>query len=146
MIPEQIDGTVLISATELSGEFWGPGSLNPYAPFQQMQPDDVIGGGILVFRGRFNLPLVSAFSHEMAAIRFPLFRIFERALTEAQTAVALAPDDANGQALLGDALMQLQQKDDARKAYSRALVLAKTVYPAFQDSMVPLLEARLGAN
>lgn len=146
VIPAQIEGTVLISATELSGELWGPGSLNPYAQFQQRRPDDVIGGGILVFRGRFDLPLASAISHEVAAVRSLQGGFLDRALIEAQTAVALAPADAGGQALLGDALMQLQRKDDAQKAYQRALVLAKTVYPAFQSSMVPALEARLGAN
>ena len=93
-----------------------------------------------------HLPLVSAMSHELAAVRSLQGGFLDRALIEAQTAVDLAPADANGQALLGDALMQLQRKDDAREAYQRALVLAKTVYPEFQGSMVPALEARLGTN
>jgi hypothetical protein len=145
-IPAQIQGTVLLSASELSGEFWGPGSLNPYAQFRNLRPDDVIGGGVLVFRGQFNLPLVSAISHQLAAIRFLQGGYLDRALQEAQTAVSLAPDDASSQALLGDALTQLKQKDDAREAYQRALLLARTVYPDFQSSMVPLLQDRLAAN
>src|SRR5437016_2818834 len=51
LVPAVIEGTVLISAWELPP--WGGAE---YAPLAGTQPIDVLGGGILVFRGRFEVP------------------------------------------------------------------------------------------
>ncbi len=152
-MPSHISGTVLISATELSGALWGPPELNPYAQFQRLQPEASIDGGILVFRGEFDVPLAAAVAHTrnvqgilmMAMMRHSPLDDAQRArlLDEAQTAVSLAPNDAGSQMMLGDALMNSNRKDEAKAAYQRALSLAQSVYPEFQDYLIGELKTRL---
>jgi len=147
-IPVHISGTVLISATELSPGLWGPGELNPYVQFQQRRPDALIDDGILVFHGEFDVPLASAAAHARAA-QMVLFAPklsdaqLQLALSEAQTAVSLAPKDEGSQEALGDILMKLNRKDEARAAYERALNLAQTIYPEFQDQAIAGLKQKL---
>ena len=147
-IPVHISGTVLISAMELSPGLWGPGELNPYVQFQQLRPDALIDDGILVFHGEFDVPLASATAHARAA-QMVLFAPkvsdaqLQLALSEAQTAVSLAPKDENSQEALGDILMKLNRKDEARAAYQRALKLAQTIYPEFQDQSIAGLKQKL---
>jgi 4-amino-4-deoxy-L-arabinose transferase-like glycosyltransferase len=147
-IPPHISGTVLISATELSGALWGPGELNPYVQFLRLRPDAIIDNGILVFHGDFDVPLASAIAHARTAqgmlmIPKPSDAQLTRVLVEAQTAVSLAPNDVGSQMALGDALMKFNRKDEAKAAYQRALSLAQTVYPEFQDNWVEELKKRL---
>ena len=59
-IPPVIQGTVLVSATEMSGQSWGPAELNPYEPFRTARPVTCLAGSILVYKGSFKVPLVSA--------------------------------------------------------------------------------------
>ena len=147
-IPVHISGTVLISAMELSPGLWGPGELNPYVQFQQLRPDILIDDGILVFHGEFDIPLASATAHARAAT-VVLFAPkvsdaqLQHALSEAQTAVSLAPKDENSQEALGDILMKLNRKDEARAAYQRALNLAETIYPEFHDQSIAGLKQKL---
>ena len=61
-IPPVIQGTVLVSATEMSGEAWGPGELNPYEQFRTARPVACLAGSILVYQGSFQVPLASALS------------------------------------------------------------------------------------
>ncbi len=131
MIPAHVEGTVLISDAELLS-LWGPAELNPYAQFQKMKPDDLIAGGLFVFHGQFDLPLAAANSHAYAASQFLEQGEAAEALSEAQTAVSLAPDDAASQIALGDAFAHLNRKEEARVAYERALHLAQTIDPEFQ--------------
>src|SRR5207248_736182 len=62
IVPPVIEGTVLISSWELPP--WGGAE---YAPMAQATPVDVLGGSILVFRGRFEVPLVTALSYAARA-------------------------------------------------------------------------------
>jgi tetratricopeptide (TPR) repeat protein len=147
-IPEHISGTVLISATELSGVLWGPGELNPYERFRELHPDGLIANGILVFRGEFDVPRVAAVSHVRmvdALLRgnAPGDSQLSQALDEAESAVSLAPNAVGSYAALGDAMMRLNRKDEARAAYQKALELARTNYPEFQSEWIPLLEQKL---
>jgi tetratricopeptide (TPR) repeat protein len=64
------------------------------------------------------------------------------ALAEAQTAIALAPDSVPTQAALADALAALGRDDEARSAYARALDLARSVEPRFQEGWISGLEQR----
>jgi len=147
-IPPHISGTILISATELSGAVWGPGDLNPYAQFQRLRPDAIIDDGVLVFHGEFDVPLAAAVSHARAAqMRLfsprPTEEQLQQALTEAQAAVSLAPNDAGSQEALADVLMKLNRKEEARAAYQRALTLAQTIYPDFQDRTIEEVKQKL---
>ena len=147
-IPTRISGTILISATELSGALWGPGELNPYVQFQRMRPDAIIDDGILVFHGDFDVPLAAAVAHVHAA-QMTLFSPkptegqLQQALTEAQTAASLAPNDASSQETLADVLMRLNRKEEARATYQRALTLAQTIHPDFQDQTIEMIQQKL---
>jgi Dolichyl-phosphate-mannose-protein mannosyltransferase len=139
-VPPHISGTVLISATELY-VLWGPGELNPYAQFQRLRPAAVIDGGIFVFRGEFDVPLASAVAHTRAALGV-LFNStssdmqLQQALAEVQAAVSLAPNDATTQAVLAGVLAKMNRIQEAEAARQRALALAQTIYPEFQDQLI----------
>ena len=96
---------MLISASNLSGFEFGPGSLNPYEQFKRLAPTTVIEHGVFVFDGHFEIPLASALSHVQKAQNLLAAKQLEQALAEAQAAVTLAPDSVQTQLMLGDVLM-----------------------------------------
>jgi hypothetical protein len=131
--PAEIDGPLFFSAGDLSGFEFGPGKLNPYEDFKTMRPVASIDYGIYVFDGHFKIPRAAALSHQLRAKNLLEANKAEAALQEAQQAVALAPDYAQGQLILGDALAALNRPGDALPAYRRALELARTIEPDFQQ-------------
>jgi hypothetical protein len=142
-VPVSINGPVLISAGTLSGFEFGPGTLNPYEQFKHLAPTDVIQHGVFVFDGHFEIPLASALNHMQKAQNLLGAKQAEQALIEAQTAVMLAPNEVQTQLTLGDVFEALGQVDQARAAYEKALVLAKTIEPEFQVRSLPGIEQRL---
>jgi predicted negative regulator of RcsB-dependent stress response len=67
-----------------------------------------------------------------------------QALDEAQTSVSLSPNICAGcQEILGDVLMKLNRKDEAKAAYQRGLTLAQSIYPEFQDDEIASLKTKL---
>jgi hypothetical protein len=142
-VPASIDGPVLISAGVLSGYEFGPGSLNPYDQFQKIQPTAVIEHGIFVYNGHFDIPLASALNHVTQAQLLSASDRLDQALTEAQTAVTLAPDAVQTQAELGDVLMRLHKNEEGRQAFQRALSNAQNSHPEFQSGWVPGLRIAL---
>jgi hypothetical protein len=143
-VPPSVDGTVLISAGTLSGMEFGPDSLNPYAQFQRIRPVAVIEDAVFVFDGHFDIPLASALNHVTQAQILAQQNRFDQALTEARTAVGLAPDSLQAQAHLGFLLMQMKRPAEAREHLQRALHLGETVQPEFQSDWVPGLKSALG--
>jgi 4-amino-4-deoxy-L-arabinose transferase-like glycosyltransferase len=141
--PPAIDGPVLISAGDLSGFEYGPGALNPYAQFQTLKPTAVIDYSVFVFDGHFEIPLAAAKSHIQTARGLMEAKQFDSALLEAQQAVALAPDNAEANAVLGDVLTELHRWEEARAAYEKALHLAQTVEPEFQVGSIDGLQQKL---
>jgi hypothetical protein len=142
-VPAEIEGPVLISASNLSGFEFGPGSLNPYERFKQLAPTARIDHGVFVFDGHFEIPLASALSHVQKSQNLLTAKQVEQALAEVQAAVALAPDAVQPQIMLGDVLMAMGQPEEARAAYEKALMLAKTVEPEFQVRSIPSIEQKL---
>jgi len=142
-VPASIDGPVLISASNLTGVEFGPGSLNPYEQFKRLVPTAEIDRGVFVFDGRFEVPLASALSRVQKAQNLLTAKQVDQALAEAQAAVALAPDAVQSQLVLGDVLRAKGQTDEARSAYEKALVLAKTIEPEFQVRSIPGIEQKL---
>ncbi|HEY6183150.1 MAG TPA: glycosyltransferase family 39 protein [Terriglobales bacterium] len=147
--PEHISGTVLISATDLSPALWGPGELNPYLQFAKRTPDDTIANGIFVYTGEFDIPLVASAFHAVSAYMLlntgtPTDAQLAQALNDAQMSVSLSPNICSYcQEILGDVLMKLNRKEEAKAAYQRGLTLAQSVYPDFQEDEIDSLKAKL---
>lgn len=142
-VPESIDGPVLISAANLSGFEFGPGSLDPYDQFKRRSPTAVIDRGVFVFDGKFDLPLAAAIRKAQKAQNLVQAKQLEQALHEAQAAVALAPDSIQAQLALGDVLREMGRVEEARARYDKSLELAKTIEPEFQIRSIPGIEDRL---
>ena len=145
-VPAGIDGPVLVSASKLSGFEFGPGPLSPYEQFKRLRPTTVVGRGVFVFDGRFDLPLASALSRVQKAQNLLAEGQIEQALSEAQAAVALAPEAVQTRLMLGDVLKALGRPAEARAEYERALSLAKTIEPEFQVRSVPDIERKLSGE
>jgi 4-amino-4-deoxy-L-arabinose transferase-like glycosyltransferase len=142
-VPEKINGPVLISASNLSGVEFGPGSLDPYGQFKLLKPTAVIDRGVFVFDGTFEMPLAAAISKVQKARNLAETKQLDQALQEAQAAVALAPESIQTQLALGDILREMGQPQQARVIYEKALELAKTIEPEFQIRSLPEIEGRL---
>ena len=142
-VPTSINGPVLISASNLSGLEFGPGSLDPYGQFKLLKPTAVIDRGVFVFDGKFDMPLAAAISKAQKAQNLAQAKQLEQALQEAQAAVALAPDSIRTQLALGDILLDMGQPQQARAHYEKALELAKTIEPEFQIRSIAEIEQRL---
>jgi hypothetical protein len=141
--PPSIDGPLLISAGDLSGFEFGAGALNPYEQFKYLQPTAVIQYGVFVFDGHFEIPLAAAIGHAQKARRLINAKQLSEALSEAQQAVALAPDAVNPNVVLGDILTALDRPQEARRSYARALTLARTIEPEFQVGWAEHLQKKL---
>lgn len=142
--PPEIDGTILISAGDLSGFEFGPGKLNPYEEFKSIRPVGNIQHGIYVYQGHFKIPRAAAFSHLRRIGGLMGGKQVEQALSEAQQAAALDPESAQVQLALGGVLNTLGRKDEARAAFERAASLAQTIEPEFQQGT--LLAAKTELN
>ena len=142
-VPKSIDGPVLISASNLSGLEFGPGSIDPYGQFKLLQPTAFIDRGVFVFDGKFDMSLAAAISKAQKAQNLAGAKQLDLALQEAEAAVALAPDSINTQLALGDVLSALGQPQQARERYAKALELAKTIEPEFQIRSVENIEQKL---
>jgi len=145
-VPASIDGPVRVSASNLSGFEFGPGALNPYEQFKRLRPTAVIGGGVFVFDGRFELPLASALGRVQKAQNLLAEGQVEQALSEARSASALAPEAVQTRVMLGDVLAASGRREEARAEYEKALSLAKTIEPEFQVRSVPDIERKLAGE
>lgn len=138
--PSTISGVVLVSTTETSGILWGPDTLNPYAAFRDGQPEAKIGNVVLVYRGSFDVPLLAAQSRATTAMGLIRQHRFSEAVALAQEAVQLAPDSAEVNAVLGQALLASGRGEEAKQANARALGLAQTIHPDYQRNLIGLLQ------
>ena len=141
--PPSVDGTFLISAGNLSGYEFGPGSLNPYEQFKSLTPKAVIDYGVFVYEGHFDIPLAASLGHSQKAQAFLAAKQLPEALAEAETAHALAPNWVKTNAMLGDIYAASGDQEKAHSFYEKALLLAKTVEPEFQSWRVEILEKKL---
>jgi 4-amino-4-deoxy-L-arabinose transferase-like glycosyltransferase len=141
--PSSINGSFLISDSDLAGFEFGPAPLNPYEQFKHLKPDAVIQHGIYVYNGHFDIPLAAAFSHAQIAQNLLTAGNAQAALPEAEQAVALAPNAVVPNATLGDVLTQLGRAGEAGVYYSKALQIAKTVQPEFQQGWVADLQNKV---
>lgn len=141
--PPVLNGSVLLSAGDLSGCEWPTNRVNPIAQFQSLQPAESIDYAILVYRGSFQVKQAAALSRAQHANDLLGQHKTAEALAMAREAVAIDPEEIASQTALGDIAASLGQKDEARKAWQAALALAKQFEPEAQISFVPDLEGKL---
>lgn len=95
---------------------------------------------VLVYRGTFNVPMLSAYSHSSTARKLADEGKMAEAVAEAHEAVTLAPDSAEMQAGLGLALMGAGRIQEGQQVNAEALRLARSVHPEAQGELIRLLE------
>ena len=132
-VPPIIEGTVLISDSNLEGVISGDGVLNPYDQFRGLTPVAVIQHGVNVYQGRFAVPLASALVQARAAGEFDRSGRFDAALEKARSAVALAPDSALVQVTLADLLAAHGKWSEALPHYQSASHLVQVIRPDLQS-------------
>jgi len=129
-VPPVIEGTVLLSVNELP-----PRGGEEYATIAESEPIDLIGGNILVYRGRFAIPVAAAMSHAYRSGQFLAIKQIAEAVAEGRQAVELAADDSRTHLALGLALLRDGQKEEARREFEKTIELAKNK-PVFRQAEV----------
>jgi tetratricopeptide (TPR) repeat protein len=119
-VPPEIDGTVLISESDLDGVESGDGILNPYDFFHQRKPVAILQDGVYVYQGKFAVPLASAWVDIRRSQDLAKVGQTDEALRLAQEAVTLAPDSPRAQLQLADTLAAHKQWDEALVHYRLA--------------------------
>jgi tetratricopeptide (TPR) repeat protein len=136
---------VFISAGSLTGFEFGSGALNPYRGFERLTPVASIQDGVEVFEGTFRVPLASALSYVAESSVLMGQKDFAGAVAAAQQAVTIAPNEYQPEMSLGDALLAVGRKDEARAAYQRALNVVKTMEPEAQEALGPEVDKKIAA-
>ena len=131
-----IDGTVLISDSDLAGIEFGDGELNPYDSFRRMNPTAVIEGGVYAYTGRFAIPLAAALTDVHDSQKLLSAGKTQEAMAKATEAAQLAPGSAKVQEALADALAASGKASDALTHYEIAFKSAQTVRPDLQEDVV----------
>jgi tetratricopeptide (TPR) repeat protein len=142
-VPARINGTVLMSATVLTGFEYGSSVLNPYRSFGSLIPAAKIMDGVFVYQGSFDVPLASALSHIEESQSQLRGKNYEAALAEARVAVSIAPEAVQSLMALGDALAAAGRMAEAREPYERALAPIRTMEPSARAEWQPRVEALL---
>ena len=143
-VPNIVHGPVLISFGDLNGFEFGTKIRNPYQNLFNRKPDDIIANGIAVFYGDFNLP-------DAAALEFirrsetNLKQNPQAALTAAQKAVAVSPNNFDANMALGASYAAVGDLAAARDAYQTAMHRVAEMEPTAQQHWKPILEKKLAA-
>ena len=133
-VPPVINGTVLISDSDLEGIEFGDGALNPYEGFRSVKPIAVIQDGIDVYQGRFAIPLASALVDAHRSQDLAKTGQAKAAMKLAVQGVALAPGSAITQLNLAGVLASDGRWPEALSHYEIAEMAATTVKPDLEDS------------
>ena len=128
--PSTISGTVLISASTVTGYEFGSVVLSPFQPFMHEIPAAVIDHGVNVYQGTFDISFASSFGHATRATALFSAKNYPAALEEAQQAVAINPNVLQAQMILADTLAALHQDQLSSAAYDRAFAIAQTMEPS----------------
>ncbi len=136
-VPARIEGTVLISESDLDGVESGDGALNPYDAFRKLQPVAILQDGVYVYRGSFAIPLAAAWVDVRHSGELAQAGQIDQALRLAQQAVTLAPDSPRVQLQLADVLA-------AQKDWQPAAVHYQLAEQALQAQRPDLQAEELG--
>ncbi len=143
LIAPEVNGAVLLSASNMVACESPDSSLNPYLAFEGMKPDEVIDHGVMIFHGRFDMHKAAAQARTQMSSWALRKHNSAYALQLAQEAVAMEPEGLAAQTALGDALVANGRRDEAHQAWQAALMQAHKLEPATQTLFVPRLEAKL---
>ncbi|MGQ0541943.1 MAG: glycosyltransferase family 39 protein [Blastocatellia bacterium] len=120
-VPPVIEGTIFLASNELP-----PQGADEYIPIAaKSEPETVIGGSILVYRGRFEVPLVAAISHVQRSGAFLRRGQTDEAIADARQALAYSTDDPRPHLALGLARARAGATNDARASLETAISLAR---------------------
>ncbi len=145
-VPPEIDGTVLISESDLDGVESGDGALNPYDSFRHQKPVAILQDGVYVYQGKFAVPLASAWVDIRHSQDLARAGQTDEALRLAQQAAALAPDSPRSQLQLADTLAAQKQWDEALVHYRLAQTNLQQQRPDLQaEELGPPIQAGLTA-
>lgn len=126
-VPQVVEGTIILSTGALP-PLGGP----EYAQFLNVPPVAMIGGSMLVYRGRFEIPRAAALNLAARAAQFNRQKRFHEAISTAREAVAIAPEDPRLHVVLGATLARAGRLEEADRELDAALVLAQedtSAYP-----------------
>jgi hypothetical protein len=126
--PRAISGNVLISATELSGVYWGPGEVNPYGQFLKIEPTANLGGGVLLYSGQFDVSVLSGEGRVVEASKLLSQDRVEDAIALLEEAVGLAPRSVRLRFRLATALAKASRNEEAEQQRSQGRKLADELY------------------
>jgi hypothetical protein len=144
-IPQVLDGVILVSASNRVGYRWGPGEDNPYAPFSRVAPDEVLAGSMLVYHGRFEVPVMSALSHALAAEKLIHHGRIEEAVNEGRLGASLAPLSWRTHVSFARALGAAGLSAQAKQEYEAAIHLGESQHPGWYDYLLAPIRAELAA-
>ncbi|MGC1171240.1 MAG: glycosyltransferase family 39 protein [Candidatus Acidiferrales bacterium] len=142
-VPAVIQGTVLLSAGDLSGCEWPAASLNPYDAFRRAKPDETIDDAVMIYRGRFDMKQAAALSRAQNAMQATRKGNATGALALADEAIAIDPFSILAHEARGDALAATARKQEDQQEWDKALNEARKLERGAQTMFVPDLESKL---
>jgi 4-amino-4-deoxy-L-arabinose transferase-like glycosyltransferase len=142
-VPAVIEGTVLLSAGDLSGCEWPAASLNPYDTFRRAKPEETVDDAVMIYRGRFDMTQAAALSRAQNANEATRKGNAAGALALADEAITIDPSSILGHEARGDALAAMARKKEAQQEWNAALREARKLETGAQPMFVPDLESKL---
>jgi 4-amino-4-deoxy-L-arabinose transferase-like glycosyltransferase len=136
-VPPVIEGTFFLSTA-----FLPPRGYYDFSSVLKSEPVALIGGSIVIYQGRFEIPLVAASSHLQRAQELVRLKRFDEAVADGRKAVELAPDDPKMHVMFGLVLTHADQLDEARRAFEATIRLAES-NPALFEEYEKLARAQL---
>jgi 4-amino-4-deoxy-L-arabinose transferase-like glycosyltransferase len=141
--PAVIQGPVFFSHISLTFYESGSALLSPYREFMELKPTAVIEDGVFVYDGTFNVPYAAAMDRAVISGNLLEQHQPEQALSEAQAAIALAPDSLQALMALGDAQKALRKNAEARTAFETALRRVHLMEPTAQEVWIPRIQEKM---
>jgi 4-amino-4-deoxy-L-arabinose transferase-like glycosyltransferase len=141
--PAVIDGPVFFSHISLTFYESGSSVLSPYREFLKLKPTAVIEDGVFVYDGRFYVPYAAALDRAVISENLLKQQQPDQALSQAEAAIAFAPDSLQALMALGDAQKALQKNAEARISFEKALEQVHRMEPTAQEVWIPKVQQKL---
>ena len=119
IIPPVIEGLVFLSMASL------PPEDRQFESFAELEPIALLGGGVKVYEGRFEIPLAAAASHWGRGRQLLNQRRFEEALSQNLEALKLVPEHPQAHVLLAELFAAAGKPAEARAAFEKTIQLAQ---------------------